>query len=34
MWFRRTWINDDAEEEEDREADLDEGDHAATVRNL
>jgi amino acid permease len=32
-WFRHTWIDDDAEEE-DREADLDEGDHAATVRGL
>lgn len=32
-WFRHTWIDDDAEEE-DLEADLDEGDHAATVRDL
>jgi O-antigen/teichoic acid export membrane protein len=32
-WFRHTWIDDDAEEE-DLEADLDEGDRAATVRDL
>jgi uncharacterized protein involved in response to NO len=32
-WFRRNWIDDD-DEEEDREADLDEGDHATTARDL